>query len=87
MLTPQERERFLGVINDPSSDIAQQLLSSEELLGTLREPWWKRSESPDDPTIPRNHHREQPSMMQIPGSMLKLVPNRPLLIYNLASIW
>ncbi|RXW23049.1 hypothetical protein EST38_g2810 [Candolleomyces aberdarensis] len=85
ILTPKEREKFLQAVNDPSSEVAQQLLSSDELRKNLREPWWKVSNLPDDPILPR-HQVEEPSLIDIPDSMLKPVPNRPLLVYNIVSI-
>ncbi|KAF5336161.1 hypothetical protein D9611_006356 [Ephemerocybe angulata] len=86
MLTPEEQKKFMIAMRDPSSEIAQQLLSSQELRENLREPWWTRTRVPDDPNIPRSDTQEEPTMMTIPESMLKPVPNRPLLVYNLASI-
>jgi hypothetical protein len=86
MLTPKERENFLQAVNDPSSEVAQQLLSSDELRKNLREPWWKVSNLPNDPTLPRNQVEAEPTMIDIPNSMLKPIPNRPLLVYNIVSI-
>ena len=87
MLTPKERAKFLQAVNDPSSEVAQQLLSSDELRKNLREPWWKVSSLPDDPILPRHQVEAVPAMIDIPDSMLKPIPNRPLLVYNIVSIW
>ena len=86
MLTPKEREKFLQTVNNPSSEVAQQLLSSDELRKNLREPWWKVSSLSDDPTLPRRQAGE-PAIIDIPDAMLKPIPNRPLLVYNIVSIW
>ncbi|KAJ3519340.1 hypothetical protein NMY22_g13251 [Coprinellus aureogranulatus] len=78
MLSPEQREKFLRALQDPNSEIAKELLSSEELRRNIRLPWW---EDEDD-----HEEEEAPTMMTIPVAMLKPVPNRPLLVYNLAAV-
>ncbi|EKM50170.1 uncharacterized protein PHACADRAFT_32993 [Phanerochaete carnosa HHB-10118-sp] len=41
-LSPAQQDKFLKALNDPSSDLAQQLLTSEELEKQIEEPWWER---------------------------------------------
>lgn len=84
MLSSEERKRFMKAISDPSSELAQQLLASEVLRENLCEPWWDQDDLPDDPTITRH---QEPAMMDIPEALLKPIPNRPLLVYNVTSIW
>lgn len=83
MLSPSEREKFLRTLQDPNSEVAKELLASEELRKNIREPWWEDRRSRDEHGEPS----EEPVMMAIPVALLKPVPNRPLLVYNLAAIW
>ncbi|KAJ7621522.1 hypothetical protein DFH06DRAFT_772174 [Mycena polygramma] len=76
LLTPEEREKFLKVMEDPSSDLALQLLASEELEDEKLEPWWcvestKRHGVPPDPIV-------------VPSSLTS--PNRTL-IYNICAVY
>ena len=42
ILTPDEREKFTRAVENPSSELAQQLLShSEELESKRLAPWWE----------------------------------------------
>ncbi|PCH44112.1 hypothetical protein WOLCODRAFT_164926 [Wolfiporia cocos MD-104 SS10] len=40
-LTPAERDKFMRALQDPNSELAQQLLASEELEKERTEPWWE----------------------------------------------
>ncbi|KAJ7057137.1 hypothetical protein C8F01DRAFT_1211213 [Mycena amicta] len=40
LLKPEERERFLKAMEDPSNELATQLLASEDLERDKLEPWW-----------------------------------------------
>lgn len=86
MLTPAEKNKFLKAMSDPSSELAQQLLSLDELQNQISEPWWTSL-----PVVPTNRFSTDkvtypPSEMEIPASLLKPIPGRPLLAYNLAAI-
>ena len=83
VLSPSEREKFLRALQDPTSEVAKELLASEELRRNIREPWWEDKRSRDE----HGEAPEEPVMITIPVAMLKPVPNRPLLAYNLAAIW
>ncbi|EAU90306.2 hypothetical protein CC1G_08988 [Coprinopsis cinerea okayama7 len=72
MLSPAEKDKFLKAVNDPSSELAQQLLSREEIQ--IQQPWW---------TLENVY---PPTKMEIPEGLLKPVSNRPLLAYNLSAI-
>ncbi|TFK26230.1 hypothetical protein FA15DRAFT_588812, partial [Coprinopsis marcescibilis] len=87
-LTPKERERFVKALNDPSSELAQQLLSSDELHKQISEPWWARVDLvPEEEAVKRSNVDHQPRIsFSIPEALLKPVPNRPLLAYNISAI-
>ncbi|CCM00760.1 uncharacterized protein FIBRA_02800 [Fibroporia radiculosa] len=99
-LTPAERDRFLKTIQDPDGDLAQQLLSSEELEKARIEPWWEAPvelESDDAWTsstkgstgLPAKKYGTSPKIMHIPASLVRssLEPGKtPLLLYNLCSV-
>jgi hypothetical protein len=74
----------MEVLRDPSSELAQQLLSSEELEKSRRKPWWEESEIEDDEED-RNHL--WPEVILVPSSMVKSVPTSPSLVYNVCAIW
>ena len=74
----------MTALKDPSSDIAQQLLSSERLLNGLHEPWWARQSPGDD--LPKSD-KPLPTLITIPEAMLTPTTNRPLLVYNIAYVW
>lgn len=102
-LNPAEREKFLCAVNDPNSELAQQLLASEELEKAQIEPWWElESRSPVDeqpsalgmsapsPST-RRKHCAKPSIMEIPEALTKQAPTNtvsgPLLLYNICALW
>lgn len=96
MLTPEERSKFTKLFNDPTSELAQQLLSSEQLENVIQEPWWEVSvvgegkdhtfpQSRDEP-VPRRFDAG-PNMMKIPLSMVKPITSGHPLVYNMCAIW
>lgn len=90
-LTPEERRKFLKVIDNPESELAKQLLASEQLEKEIREPWW------DSPAPPEEHgqvdHKTghkfgtKPGSMSIPKSLVKDTLAGPSLVFNMAAIW
>jgi len=84
LLKPEEREKFIKALNDPSGELAQQLLASEEIYRDRREPWWEASLGKDGSS---QVFGAEPEIMTIPTSMIKPVPIGPPLIYNLFAIW
>ncbi|PIL33233.1 hypothetical protein GSI_04683 [Ganoderma sinense ZZ0214-1] len=102
-LTPTERERFLCAVNDPHSELAQQLLASEQLEKAQVEPWWEPEfPSPVDerpsplgmpasPTSTRRNPSHKPSIMSIPESLTRQAATSavsgPLLLYNICALW
>ncbi|KAH9852166.1 hypothetical protein C2E23DRAFT_868976 [Lenzites betulinus] len=96
-LTPAQREKFLHALNDPSSELAQQLLSSAELEREQVEPWWETPAQPhsddlplpSDPTTNRRHGAK-PSIMFVPAPLVKQSSanalSGPLLLYNICAL-
>ncbi|KAF4570952.1 hypothetical protein EYR36_001779 [Pleurotus pulmonarius] len=87
LLTPTQQQKFLRAIQDPSSELAQQLLASEQIEKDTVSPWWT--------TDGREHlDREndqiecgkEPRAMQIPTHMVKPVEGGPSLIYNIVAV-
>jgi len=95
-LTTAERDRFLKVLGDPQSDLAQQLLASEELETAHMIPWWEAPVRVDDEgdiqssNAQRKKYGRLPEMLQIPRSMVStqhVAGKTPLLLYNMCAIW
>jgi hypothetical protein len=101
-LNPAERARFEKALRDPSSDLAQQLLSSTELEEDRSAPWWEaprfmESVSAGVHGIAPAHVKDggsnqrygaPPEMLSVPAELLSSpLPARLLLLYNLVSIW
>lgn len=92
VLTPAERQKFLGALNDPSSDIAQSLLASEDLDEQIIQPWWDAR--PQDEVsqvktlLKRYGHR--PQMLEIPEAVLLAArtasPSGPSLLFNIVAV-
>ncbi|KAJ3918659.1 hypothetical protein F5877DRAFT_78810 [Lentinula edodes] len=89
LLSQVERDKFIEAIQDPSSNLAQELLLSQELQNELaQEPWWEMSsithdadDNPDDTRYGRT-----PELIDIPTTMVKPLPIGPPLIYNLCAV-
>ncbi|KAF8208384.1 hypothetical protein K438DRAFT_2072533 [Mycena galopus ATCC 62051] len=89
LLTPAEREKFLKVMEDPSSELALQLLASEELEVEKQEPWWSAPAGLAEGNAPgpsTNRYGTPPNPLQVPASLT--APNRtaPSLIYNICAV-
>ncbi|KIP07070.1 hypothetical protein PHLGIDRAFT_127858 [Phlebiopsis gigantea 11061_1 CR5-6] len=85
VLTPTQRDKFLAALNDPSSDLAQQLLASEELEEQIEGPWWER---PSETSTTRGRrYGSNPAMMNVPEAALKAsagaASSGPSLLYNI----
>lgn len=90
MLTPEERKKFMKALDDPSSELAQQLLSSEQLEEEIKVPWWEGPTIEGESEIsegPPHRRGSRPRMMDIPTSMVKPIPTGHPLIYNMCAIW
>jgi hypothetical protein len=87
ILTPDERNHFLKALDDPSSEVAQRLLASEELRKDTVEPWWEVRMVGDDISLVKSKRFGlQPELMSIPSSMVKPLHGGSSLIYNICSI-
>ncbi|KAF8347773.1 hypothetical protein F5887DRAFT_1060585 [Amanita rubescens] len=85
LLNAEERSKFMEVLRDPSSELAQQLLSSEELEKSRRKPWWEESEIEGEEDT--NHpSKTRPEVVLVPSSMVKPVHASPSLVYNVCAI-
>lgn len=92
-LTPSQRETFLKALNDPSSELAQQLLASEELEKQIEEPWWERPpDISDNSNVLRSSTKSArygtpPKIMEIPPAALNAstgaASTGPSLLYNI----
>ncbi|GBE86234.1 hypothetical protein BKA93DRAFT_816514 [Sparassis latifolia] len=101
-LTPAERDKFLRALGDPSSELAQQLLASEELEKARVEPWWEAQPSVAEDAdavvegraLPENATRKRfgarPEMMDVPLAMVHAatasVGSAPILLYNMCAL-
>ncbi|KAH9479524.1 hypothetical protein JR316_0008118 [Psilocybe cubensis] len=89
MLTEKERVRFMKAFDDPASELAQQLLASEQLEKEIKGPWWDAPEVREDDNDQKGTTRRygtRPSMMDIPASMVKAVPTGHPLVFNVCAI-
>lgn len=96
ILTPEERKKFLRAMDDPTSELAQQLLASEQLEREIQMPWWEAPSTPSANSEPETNRAERfeaggyghrPDMMEIPTSMIKPIPIGHPLVYNMCAIW
>ncbi|KAI9062579.1 hypothetical protein FKP32DRAFT_1573971 [Trametes sanguinea] len=100
VLTPAEREKFLSALNDPNSELAQQLLASEELEREQVDPWWDApvdNAEPEPTATPsvkvgmKRRHGSKPTIMPIPEPLIKQSSNNalsgPLLLYNICAVF
>jgi len=96
MLTHEERSKFMKLFNDPASELAQQLLSSERLENEIQGPWWEVSVTGEgeDHTFPQSRGQPvprrsgaRPNMMKIPLSMVRPITSGRPLVYNMCAIW
>ncbi|TCD69468.1 hypothetical protein EIP91_007594 [Steccherinum ochraceum] len=93
-LSPAERDKFTKALGDPSGDLAQQLLSSEELEEDLIEPWWERHAddvAQERTAFPRTkQYGEPPPPLSVPPTMMNASAassaSSPSLLYNIAAI-
>ncbi|KAI0925033.1 hypothetical protein AcW2_005734 [Taiwanofungus camphoratus] len=95
-LSPAQRGRFLKALNDPSSELIQQLLASDELENERTEPWWEAhmERSDDDKLSAKISTRARgpkPDIMPIPAAMINVsssppVARGPRLLYNICAV-
>lgn len=90
LLTPEERKKFMKAFNDPTSELARELLSSDQLEAEIIKPWW---EAPtvdgaldDDQRRPKQYG-SRPIIMPIRVSKIKPTPIGHPLGYNMCALW
>ncbi|KAJ8518270.1 hypothetical protein ONZ45_g4628 [Pleurotus djamor] len=76
MLSPAQQQKFIRALQDPSSELSRQLLSSERLEKDIQTPWWDAEKGTKIP----------PSAMSVPSGMVKPQLQGPPLVYNLAAL-
>ncbi|KIJ34956.1 hypothetical protein M422DRAFT_262918 [Sphaerobolus stellatus SS14] len=86
LLSPSRREAFLKAMKDPESELAQQLLASEELHRNLHKPWWE-SPSLDEETLEQtSEYGKPPKTMAIPENLILVAVKAPI-IYNITALF
>ena len=79
LLPEEQRAKFLKMMEDPSSDLTEQLLADGGFLHKKITPWWR---SREDQTVKR------PAMISIPHAMVERMPSDgPPLLYNICAVW
>jgi len=85
MLTSTERSKFITALNNPTGELAQQLLASEALKKEIQDPWWEAPRSSRQINLsPR--HDTKPRMMEVPVSLIKPNSTGHPLMYNVCAI-
>lgn len=84
----------MKALEDPDSELAQQLLASEELERERVNPWWEAptaSGQHSDEVAERKDRAWPPPIMPIPVPLIKQAANNalsgPLLLYNICAVW
>lgn len=87
MLTPAERSKFITVFNNPTGELAQQLLASESIEKDIQDPWWEVKDNIQiKEDISPTRHKTKPRMMEVPLSMINPNPTGHPLVYNICGI-
>lgn len=81
LLSPEERAKFISAMQDPSSELMQNLLASEQLEKDKSLPWWQDDQNSD------GQRGILPKILTIPSEMRKVYPHSHSLLYNLCAIW
>lgn len=88
-LTPSEQKQFMKALEDPTSELAQRLLASQELENDRHDPWWEAPVTMDGVTAQpdlRRRHGPRPDALRVPSILVTSFPNGPPLIYNMCAI-
>ena len=87
MLTSAERSKFTAVFNNPTGELAQQLLASESLEKEIQAPWWEAKDSSQiKESLTPPLHKAKPRIMEVPLSMINSNPTGHPLVYNICGI-
>ncbi|TFY65414.1 hypothetical protein EVG20_g5599 [Dentipellis fragilis] len=92
-LTEAERAKFMHAVQDPSSELAQQLLASQELMQDAVEPWWDApvaapldEDGVEDAKSEKKRYGHKPEPLQVPEALLNAASLTLPLAYNLMAI-
>ncbi|KAG1850705.1 hypothetical protein F4604DRAFT_1808446 [Suillus subluteus] len=84
LMTKEETDRFFNALRDPTSQLAQRLLSSEELESVRQEPWWEASlEGSPSGSV---RYGSKPALMEVPLNLVERQASSPSLIYNICAV-
>ncbi|KAJ6588511.1 hypothetical protein B0H19DRAFT_1099765 [Mycena capillaripes] len=86
LLSPAEREKFLKVMEDPSSDLALQLLASEDLEVEKQEPWWCAPAILSE-DLPGTRYGVPPDPIEVPPSLASPHRTSSSLVYNICAVY
>ena len=88
MLTLQQREKFMKALDNPLSELTQQLLSSEELDSARLEPWWEAPPLYDAAdTSPVKRYGSKPEAMPLPSNIPQVPLTGSPLLFNICALW
>lgn len=77
----------MKILQNPSSDLAQQLLASEELESEQVEPWWEAPSIQDQMELePFKRYGSVPEIMPMPSTLSKVPVTGSPLIYNICAV-
>ncbi|KDQ25058.1 hypothetical protein PLEOSDRAFT_1078943 [Pleurotus ostreatus PC15] len=94
LLTPSQQQKFLKALQDPSSELAQQLLASEQIEKDTVLPWWN-DHNHGIPEPDGEHetelkdslrYGEDPRPMPVPTRLVTPVEGGPSLVYNIVAV-
>ena len=91
-MTPEERDKFLKQIRDPTSSSTQELLRKVGTELKLTLPWWEASGAPEDFSGSLDTTRaygNRPTMEEIPRALLSRQTGPdggPPLLYNICAV-
>ena len=75
-------------MKDPNSELAQQLLASDELHRNLHKPWWEAPNidvEEEEDGQEDSEYGQPPKMMKIPENLVPFAVKAPI-IYNIVAL-
>ncbi|KAG2110380.1 uncharacterized protein F5147DRAFT_690391 [Suillus discolor] len=86
LMTKEEIDKFFNALRDPTSQLAQKLLSSEELQSARQEPWWEASLEGSPNSSGSMRYGSKPALMEFPPKLVKSQASSPSLVYNVCAV-
>ncbi|KAG1907572.1 uncharacterized protein F5891DRAFT_996136 [Suillus fuscotomentosus] len=86
LMTKEEIDKFFNALRDPTSQLAQKLLSSEELQSVRQEPWWEASLEGSPNSSGSMRYGSKPALMEFPLKLVTSQASSPSLIYNVCAV-